>query len=217
MISRWGVPDAPTHFALDPLVETWEAGRLLIRCHTSAYGATELNPGNLRKRGRFSPFLGPHGQLVPFLYCADSQDAALSETVFHDIPVRGEGRAILRSQLLPMVLSTLASRKPLSFVQLHGFGLDRLQVARAELIESDADQYERTATWAQALHARCTDSQGLVWMSRQHDSSRAFIVFGDRLQREDLVVVEAPLPLHNGVGFEMVQRAAEQAGIAILE
>lgn len=217
MTSRWAVPDPPDPSSLKPLTETWDPGRLLIRCHKSDYGATEFNPGNLKRRGRFSPFPGAKGRLVPFLYGADSEDGALSETVFHDVPVRGPGRTVSRSQLRTMLLSILAPRRVLTLVQLTGYGLDRLEVSRAELIESEADQYERTAAWARALHARCLDADGLVWMSRQHDSSRALILFGDRLAREDLEVVEPPLPLYYGPGLEKVQRAAEQAGIAVLE
>lgn len=216
MTSRLLVPDPPAPSTLDPLTETWEPGRLLIRCHRAEYGATELNPGK-GSPGRFSPFLNASGVPVPFLYAADSIHGAISETLFHDVPVRGPGRAILRSRLLPMLISTLASRQALTLVQLHGFGLRRLQVSRAELIESKAHQYQRTAAWARALHACRPDVHGLVWISRQHDSSRALMLFGDRLQRKDLEIVEAPLSLHHELGLEKVQVAAEQAGIAILE
>lgn len=154
---------------------------------------------------------------MPFLYAADDIHGAMSETLFHNVPVRGPGRAVLRSRLLPMLISTLAPRRTLTLIQLHGFGLRRLQVSRAELIESEASQYRRTAAWAQALHACRPDVDGLIWISRQHDSSRALMLFGDRLRREDLEVVEASLPLYNGPGLERVQLAAEQAGIAVLE
>ena len=216
MTSRLSVPDPPASSALDPLTETWEPGRLLIRCHRAEYGATEFNPGK-GSPGRFGPFLDAKGDSVPFLYAADSIHGAISETLFHDVPVRGPGRAILHSRLLPMLVSTLASRRALTLVQLHGFGLRRLQVSRVELIESKASQYQRTAAWARALHACRPDADGLVWISRQHDSSRALILFGDRLQRKDLEIVEAPLSLYDGIGLEKVQVAAEKAGIAILE
>lgn len=185
----------------------------LIRCHRSDYGATEFNPGSHQKRGRFSPFPDQEGRLVPFLYAADSEDGALSESVFHDIPVRGEGRTILRAQLRTLLLSTVAPRRDLTLVQLYGHGLRRLQISRAELIESEADQYERTVAWAQALHANLPRIDGLIWMSRQYDSARALILFGDRLDRGDLEVIEAPVPLYSGLGLEKVQRAADRADI----
>lgn len=217
MTSRWIVPAPPAPSALKYLAETWKAGLPLIRCHPSDFGATEFNPGDLKRRGRFSPFPDSHGQLVPFLYGADSEQGALSETVFHDIPVRGAGRIVFRSHLRTRLLSTIAPRRDLRLVQLHGHGLRRLQVSRAELIESEADQYEKTAAWAQALYAGFPEIDGLVWMSRQHDSSRALILFKGRVGRNELEVVEAPLPLYVGSGLEKVQRAADQADITFVD
>jgi hypothetical protein len=43
------------------------------------------------------------------------------------------------------------------------------------------------------------------------------MLFGDRVERRDLQVAEAPVPLLVGRGFEQVQAAAEAAGITIVE
>lgn len=181
-----------------------------MRCHKSVFGATEYNPGF--GRGRFHPFDG-----VPTLYGSSTLDGALSETVFHDLPVRGEGRSVLRSSLKTMLGSVLAPLRDLTLVRLHGFGLHRLGISRAELIASGADRYSQTVRWARALHASSDRIDGLVWVSRQHDTSLALVLFGDRVRRADLEVLEAPLPLYQGDGFDVVQRAAEQAGITFLE
>jgi len=114
-----------------------------------------------------------------------------------------------------MVLSTLSARRDLRLARLHGHGLRRLEVGRRELLDSEADGYSATRLWAQALH-RC-QVDGLVWVSRLHDTSRALILFGDRVDRRDLEVVEAPLPLFFPPGFLEVQRAAEESGITVLE
>jgi hypothetical protein len=116
-----------------------------------------------------------------------------------------------------MVLSTLASERELHLAQLYGHGLRRLEIARTELIETDSDQYDRTVPWAAALHASDPAVDGLVWVSRQHDDAYAMVLFGDRVARQDLRVVEPPLPLDLDAGFEEVRRAAEQAGITIVE
>ncbi len=142
---------------------------------------------------------------------------ALSETVFHDLPIRGAGRSILRSSLKTMMVSVLSPLRDLKLVQLHGYGLRRLEISRAELIESGAGQYGQTAKWAEALHACGSGIDGLVWVSRQHDTSLALVLFGDRVRRADLEVVDPPLPLYLGPGFDEVQRAAEQAGITVAE
>jgi hypothetical protein len=200
---------------LDPLYEVWRAGVPLVRCHSSAFGATEFNPG--MGGGRFHPFRSRSGQTVPTLYGSSTVDGALSETVFHDVPPAVAGRSILRSILRPMLFSVLAPARDLTLVQLHGYGLRRLGVTRAELIDCDADHYASTVVWAAALHAHGEEIDGLAWVSRQHDDSVALVLFGDRVARRDLLVMEPPLPLYVGPGFEEVQRAAEAAGIAVLE
>jgi hypothetical protein len=199
---------------LSPLLETWRQGVRIVRCHHSDFGATEFNPG--LGFGRFHPFLNASGTIVPILYGSDSLKGALAETVFHNIPIRGPKRRLLRSSLKTKLVSVIAPRRDLRLVQIHGYGLRRLELLRSDLIDSDASQYGRTAAWAQALHASSADVQGLVWVSRQHDTSLALVLFGDRVAREDLKVMEAPLPLANGVGFRKLRRAADEAGITIV-
>lgn len=184
------------------------------RCHDIRFGATEFNPG--LGQGRFHPIRRPDGAIVPTLYGSDTFDGALSETLFHGVPVRGPGRAIPRTALLALVVSTVAPRRDLALAQLHGHGLRRLGVSRRELIESEADQYPATRRWAEALYRGLGKLDGLVWVARQHDTSRALVLFGDRVGRGDLEVVEPPLPLAWGPGFDEVQRAAEEAGILVI-
>ena len=212
MSSDLPVPDPAT---LDPLLQTWPPGERIVRCHDSRFGATEFNPG--LGRGRFHPFRAATGSMVPTLYGASSLNGALSETVFHGVPLRGSVRTILRPVLKPMLVSTVVAVRELTLAQLHGFGLRRLEVSRAELIESGAAHYGETVRWAHALHA-CDDRiDGLVWVSRQYDTAFSLVLFGDRVVRRDLKVAEPPLPLYTGPGFDGVQEAAEQAGITVLE
>lgn len=154
--------------------------------------------------------------MVPTLYGASTLEGALSESVFHNVPIRGSKKSIRRNRLKPLLISTIAPRRDLKLVQLHGYGLDRLRVSRAELIDSRARQYPRTAAWAAVLHARREDADGLLWMSRKHDTSLALVLFGDRVRRDDLEVIEPPMPLFSGDGYAEVERAAELAGIEIL-
>jgi hypothetical protein len=186
-----------------------------VRCHDSRFGATEFNPGF--GRGRFHPFQDAQGVAVLTLYGASGLMGALSESIFHQIPVRGPVRAIRRSTLRPMQVSVLAPGRDLKLVQLYDFGLRRLEVSRVELIDSEAAHYPRTAAWAAALHAWSGEVDGLVWVSRLHDTAFALVLFGDRVARRDLEVVEPPLPIFLGEGLARVQEAAEQAKITILE
>jgi hypothetical protein len=189
-------------------------GRPWHRCHNVRFGATEFNPG--LGNGRFHPFRSPEGELVPSLYGASTIDGALSETVFHAVPLRGGIRVVRSSSLLPMVVSTLAATRDLVLAQLHGYGLHRLGVSRAELLDSDADHYSSTVLWAQALHRCRVRIDGLVWVSRLHDTSFALVLFGDRVRREELEVVKPSLPLSMGPGLKTLRRAAEQAGFTLL-
>lgn len=196
-------------------METWPSGGEIIRCHDSSFGATEFNPGV--GHSRFHPFQDSRGVVVPTIYGSNTLDGSFSESIFHNVPLRGPGKSIRRSALTPIQVSTIAARRNLTLVQLHGHGLNRLGVSRAELIDSTARQYARTASWAAVLHARKRDADGLVWVSRKHDTSLALVLFGDRVARGDLEVVKSPLPLFSGAGYDEVKRAADRAGITILD
>jgi hypothetical protein len=155
--------------------------------------------------------------VVPTLYGASNIDGALSESIFHNVPVRGSERAVRRSSLRPMQVSTVASRRDLTLIQLHGHGLARLGVSRAELIDSEVRHYARTVAWAAALHERQKDADGMIWVSRKFDTAFGLVLFGDRVDRSDLEVVEPPLPLFLGEGYDEIQRIAGLAGITVLE
>jgi hypothetical protein len=208
------VPDVPAPFP-QPLERIWPAGHLIVRCHKIAMGATEFNTSD--KSRRFGP-VKSHGVVVPTLYGADLVQGALSESVFHDVPVRGKGRRIQRKALLPMMRSTAVPEHDLRLVQLHGAGLTRLGVTHAGLIESSARQYPRTAAWGQALYDH-GDYDGLVWRSRQFNDSYALMLWGDRVDRfKDLDVdqTSAPLSLFAGAGFDEVQQPADDCGITVI-
>ncbi len=214
-MSSSGLSEPTDPRRLDPLIQIWERGRPLLRCHDSRFGATELNPG--LGGGRFHPLRAASGgDPVPTLYGSNTLDGALSETVFHNLPIRGPGRAIRQATLRSLMLSTLAAHRDLRLAQLHGHGLGRLGLARADLIDCEADHYRRTRRWAEAIYRCQARPDGLVWVSRQHDSSLAIVLFGDRVDRAELEVVEPPLPIAWGPGLEEVQRAAEEAGILVI-
>jgi len=208
-----GLPDPPAE--LDPKLTRLSAGARLYRVHPANYRASQFNPNReLQRGGRFHPFTDVQGLPVPTLYAADAIDGALSETVFHH--VAGGGGRLLRSRLRGLVLSALLTRDELLLVDLSGHGLRRLGLSRAQLLETDASDYLRTAQWAQALH-RCNGAiQGLMWISRQFDRSTAMVFFGDRIDPAALQVELEALPLDRGAGYREVQRIATEARIAII-
>lgn len=171
----------------------------------------------MESSGRFHPFTDGEGKRVPTLYAADDLEGALSETVFHNVPVRGPRKRVAKLALQPMIASVLACDRDLTLVKLYGPGLSRLGVSRAELIETTPEHYERTAAWAQALHASDASIDGLIWVSRQNDATQALVLFGDRVERSSLQVIEAPKPLYFSPGLDEAQRLANQADITIFE
>jgi hypothetical protein len=214
-LSRSGQPpDPPVPEALDPLIEEWPAGREIVRCHSSEYGATEFNA--TRGPGRFRP-VTVNRRTVPTLYGADGFEGTLSETIFHDVPVVGPDRQILISSLLPWLQSTIAATRILRLVDLRGFGLGRIGASRATLIDSPASEYATTARWAQALYEASSEPDGLLWTSRQYDRQAALMLFGRRVARRELRIIWPPRPLAIGAGLDSVRAAAETAGILIVE
>lgn len=202
---------------LSPNVASWAAGTPLFRVYDVAGSPRDFHPGDPAHRGRFHPLVaGTGAQRMPVLYGADDLDGALSETVFHDVPVRGT-KVVPWAKLRHKIAIRLMCRRGLALVDLTGYGLLRIGVSRAELIDSDARSYPTTAPWAQALHAQAPRADGLLWVSRQHDTSRCLMLFGDRVGMDDLYVPEdeIPLPLAVGAGLAAVASAALRADITI--
>lgn len=209
------LPEPPDPAELDPLITRWPADELLIRVHSREFTATAFNPGH--GRGRFHPFSDTAGHIVPVLYAANSIDGALAETVFRAVPLTGSLRAILRRNLSRLVFSRLMPRSALTLIDLRGHGLRRIGLKRSQLLETEADDYARTGRWAKALHAVRPEAQGLIWISRQFDTSAVMVLFGDRVADGALEAREAPTPLDRGTGLTRVRTSAEQAGIVVLE
>lgn len=208
------VPAPPEAKQLDPLIREWEAGLPIVRCHDSRFGANEFN--RTASEGRFRP-VRHRGRIVGTLYGAEDDAAAVAEHVFRPVPVDAPVRRVRRARLVPVMISTLAAGRALRIASLHGLGLQRLGVTRAQLIDSEADQYPALAAWGEALHDCRAAPDGLVWRSRHYDDSYVFILFGDRVRRNELKVVEPPLPLAIGRGLERVLELAEQAGITVVQ
>jgi len=201
--------------ALDPLITSLPPRSLLFRVHPVFFGPTESNPG--RGRGaRFHFIRNAAGATVPSFYAAESEDAAIAETVFHDVPVRPAGLRVVSfsRKLRDRVLSAVRTHREIQLVQLHDLGLERLGLRASEITDTDPSEYPTTRRWAQALH-RCGAQGGLVWMARRFNSHRAWTLFGDRVASRDLEPVGGPLPLWRGSGLELVYELAEAAGITV--
>ena len=159
----------------DPATATLPAGHLLYRVLSATRTATDFNPG-FGSPTRFGFFGKP---TVPIMYAADTEDAAVAETLLHDIPA--EGGLLPYDQYASKVLVGVELARSLRLGVLHGTGLRRLKVTAAELTSSPASSYRSTVRWAEAAHDVGLD--GLVWMSRQCNDTKAYVFFGDRCAR----------------------------------
>ena len=156
----------------DPATATLPAGHLLYRVLSATRTATDFNPG-FGAPTRFGFFGNP---VVPIMYAAETEDAAIAETLLHDIPA--EGGLLPYDQYATKVLVRLEVTQRLRVAILHGTGLRRLKVTAAELTSGPASSYASTVRWAEAAHDVGLD--GLVWMSRQCNDTKAYVFFGDR-------------------------------------
>lgn len=211
------VPAPPDFAALPPLIHTWKRGELIVRVFNHTYPPNGFNPGEAGGVvGRFHFFPGADGRSIPVLYGSDCGDGAISETVFHDVPIEGEHRVVPEVRLDALSIIRLVPEREIRLAEMLGHGLRRYQLRPEDLTSTEPDQYARTIPWAQALHATVREIDGIVWMSRQFNAARALVLFGDRVSSIDLAVQSMPLPLRIGPGRVLVDRAANQADIAIV-
>lgn len=164
------VPPKP----FNPQTATLDVGTQLYRVFTAAEGrtATTFNPG-LGAPTRFAFFGTP---VIPVLYAAATEEAAVAETLLHDIPV--SGGILPYDKYARTVMARLQVARPVRVGILHGLGLRQLKVTAADLTASGAETYPETVKWAQAAHD--AEFDGLVWMSRLCNDARAYVFFGDR-------------------------------------
>jgi hypothetical protein len=156
------------------------AGDVLHRVHLEKYEAGQFNPG-IHGNARFSPIRDERGQPIPTLYAGTTMPCALMETVFHDVPHAPGFKSFDKGKLAGQQHSTVEVTQELKLADLRSLALRKLGISRKQLIDTEKDQYPATRKWAEAVHRQCLEAHGLSWVSRQDDSARAFVFFGDRV------------------------------------
>ena len=201
----------------DPLIGVWPAGRDIVRVYDALYSPRGFRVDAATRPGRFHPFI-PAGapDPVPVLYGSGRLAGAISETVFHDVPVRGT-KHVPRATLRRKLAITLTAARDLRLADLTGHELRRLGATRADIIDSDPRGYPDTAGWAKGLHAHRERLDGIQWVSRQYDTALALMLFGDRVREAELDIAPTtiPMPLALGLGFDTVADLADRADITI--
>lgn len=174
------IPTPPSDLARLVRRKTWPVGTTIHRIHPDRFGADEFNPGP-NGNARFSPITDADGTSIPTIYGGTTFECAAMETVFHDVPHAPGLKSVAKRKLRGHQYSQLEPSNDLTLVDLSSKALRNLGIARGDLIDSEKNIYPQTRSWAEAVHEQCPDVHGMEWVSRQDDTARAVVLFGDRL------------------------------------
>lgn len=161
------VPPVPVPFT--PVPEILAAGAVLYRTHNDQRKVNEFNPG-IGNGTRFAFFGTP---VVPVLYAAEDDEAAVCESIFHEIPADG-GVAFPR-YYRDRETSALQTTRDLKLASFKGKGLRGLGLEAGQITTCEAIWYEDTVKYAEAAYNAGFD--GCVWMSRRLTDRKAYVIF----------------------------------------
>ena len=178
------VPKPPTAFPTH--VTDLAVGAILWRIHAESLAGDTFNPGF--GFSRFAP-IGPMRKRVPTAYAAEEFEAAVYETIFHDLDPAQSFKTYPLSKLADVRCSVLRVASPLALRSFLAPDLMKLGIARNQLIDTPASEFSDTRRWSAALHRKDAATHGMVWESRAYPSSLAVMFFGDRVPPGALSVV----------------------------
>ena len=206
------LPSPPAELDAPNAVELVQ-GALLHRIHSGSLLGTAFNPCE-GSPTRFAPIHDEHGSCVPSLYAGDTLEAAIYETVFHDVPLNARRKTVPISAVADRKHSILLVGRTLRLASLRAPDLLKWGVGRDALIGAPPTSYARTALWAKAIHDHFDGIDGLIWTSKLCDPDSAVLLYGDRVAVGDLEVAG----VRSGIDASMlddVRRAGERGGIEL--
>ena len=198
----------------DPNVVSLKAGAIVHRVHGRNFAANDFNPC----RGsptRFAPVYDATGECVPSLYAADTLEAAIHETIFHDVPAAAKRKTVPRTLVQTRAHVRLEVLRDLRLAFLRGPDLRRWRIGRNSLIASSAKLFPETARWAGAIHHQFPEVHGLLWTSNQCDPDTAYLFFGDRVNPEDFSIKDTRDGLLDPSFLSDMRLAGLRCGITI--
>ena len=208
-------PIAPRPADLSPHIEVLKAGATLVRVYQRRLGPLGFNRGNTV--ARFRPIRNAAGGVVPTAYGALDYETAIAEAVLRGVSALRRGsprRRLFRLEVDGLEMARLRTARPLRLVRLHGLGLTRLNLLREHVIDCPESEYDYTAAWAQALYGHRSRPHGLVWTSRQNDTSRALILWGGTRVRPEWLQLEGdPVALDREPGLDLIRQVCVDAGV----
>ena len=159
-----------------PVVDRIPAGTLLWRVHSKKYLANQRNPTpspTIPGGGRFDSLDGSYS----YSYFGRSEEGALAEAVFRDLPLDGRARIIPAAAWRPLMISGLETTRDLQLTCCHGAALSSLG-QDSWLTRCDPEHYVRTRRWAAAIRSWQPKVGGLSYRCRNDEDQLALVLFG---------------------------------------
>lgn len=195
---------------------------ILTRVHKARFGATEFNPTVAQGPSAGGRFDATADDAYAFLYAADDDATAVSETLLRDIHSDERGARLLPAiQLSGLQISWIRVTRELELVSLRS-GEDLAAVGQDTWLTSTS-RYDLTRRWASAIQGWAPWAQGLTWRSRREPDGFAYVLFRDRCPETCLeeAVSGRPLPvsgrdLEFGLGRRYVEDLLSRYRVAVL-
>lgn len=178
---------SPSRKLAEPTIKIVPKGSILHRVHDHNFAGNSFNPTS-DVFSRFSPIFDEKGKVVPVLYTADTLNAAIYESIFHDITARSSVKKVALENVYKKNHTVLKTTQEFRLAELRQPDLIKWNISRNELIASFPEFYPYTCKWSQAIHDQFTDEMGLVWTSNQCDPDSAFVFFGNRILKNWLEI-----------------------------
>jgi hypothetical protein len=197
-------------------VVVWPAGRPLVRCYTASYGPLSFNPtsGSARFRPTYETDTATGSRIVtPTAYVGEDAEIALAETVLREAT---PGGVLPAARLDGVAIAAITSGVDLPLLQLNGYGLRKLGLNRADVIDTGSYAYPEIARIAQALQDAHLHAAGIVWTSHQADHGDAAILWETLLDTSDLSVIDGPLALDGPIGIALVRNACQALDVTFV-
>ena len=170
-------------------VTTDEVGAWYHVYSTATYPATALTFAEGWGDTRFAPISQADGTPVHTCYVASSRESVYMESVLHGVALAPPGSFEVAS-LRHFHLVKLQLPPVVDCVSFHTLDLPKLNLTRAQLIDSLTDRYPQTRAWSQAAYLQCTGAQAIGYGSRRNDSGRCLMLFKQRLPDPPFTVIE---------------------------
>jgi hypothetical protein len=189
-------------------------GAVLERVHNRKFKANSFNPC-LGNPTRFAPIKDKNGHCVPSLYAGETFEAAVFETIFHDVPAKAKRKRVPKKKVEETAQGRLETKRDLTLVSLREPDLKRWRIKRAQLIATSPKVYLQTAAWAEAIHHQFPNVDGLEWTSNQCDPATAYLFFGDRVQASDFSIMYTRDGLTDPTFLQEVRQIGRRSDIRI--